>query len=1239
MTSPLVISNQTQITNILSKIGKQIVCQPFLVNDSSIIDYLSSFSDNIAHTTNDNHIICRLDGTYYKFIKPSEDIFLNTIDATDAAIQTQQNINAISNFQALKSVLGFSKEQIETLNINIIDKPTIVSKHSIFFMITYKNAKQYLDFVSCDSNGESCNFSNRGNYGLIHSGDKHYNSYFMQSIKLNQSTENCEFILCGIGYNNTPLMSADYKYQKPSMCCYSPDTNSIGIIPFKQTQSILGNTNTTLASAVITQEREYLYITPYTTVPENNKKYNTTNKITCNLPTRCIEEASKIRQTCIDEANESSDTETIGNTESSNAGSAEEISEDYDIVESDSPTIIQFTSDPSLLLDFGEGSSKSFDYLGNENGTSNKYNPALFGPTDPESFNGSITPSNNEVIGFKNMIDNSNVLVLHIKDSNTFPEECGTLIKQKVSCLMIINVEFNEKSVIDTLESIKLSCSKYANHCSIVLAKCSKTATYYWIRGIRWNHETVYQFGDIFNDIELCNKCPYPTFTELLYNNKSPLENANSSEYISKMSFNELVENQDTIIELFIQMSVLVHSNSFRLFKRNAMDLLKQKQEENEKEVRLKIKETQKSILETFLKEGIKSEDQQKKLASLKHIKKQNRSCVILNKLTHTILSITSEGTASSKAASKSLENSIREDKVKENIYLISNMTIEDIHEFLETIEQFVIAEINPHYMNEMLTEVSNNIFNKPKYQIASLHTKCAELDGFTVGALAQHIRDMDINHELKEGPMTIVCGESETNTSVPIPLLDIFSKLEDPRHFKWIERVNDIDIAKFRLILRRMIPESVNGRKLNIKASSQSLTYFLISMFISVSQSIKIKFSSIPTDNTSFTVIAMRNLLGTIFTMLASGSVPLSNMWKVLSHYPTHIPVIEPFDSDELWILQNLIDMFPYCKWESALPNFKKNTLTGITKLFAKYIITSELNKIGEEEKKQLAIKTTEIAKDLTTVWQWQKLVIISILKIKVKDNYDTDIVKHVGKYLLDNYPDINEDTISFNHKKSNSSNKLKIILKYMLVHGKVELNEKQLDTIRFIIAKRMHPYYYNLSKEERNYKFSNLSIKELCNEMRTLTKLENDKKGGPSNKYLNSWSFNYSSPTKDSVISQQDTFYKVKEIFTLECDKEMLDNRLEGGSKKIELEESSHICVKYPDIREEMWLSFNEPSKMIDFTKTHSLLEMVKIMEFVFPDQNVYSIMIDIAGILLDDYKDRTKAYSIILSKYKFS
>ena len=39
---------------------------------------------------------------------------------------------------------------------------------------------------------------------------------------------------------------------------------------------------------------------------------------------------------------------------------------------------------------------------------------------------------------------------------------------------------------------------------------------------------------------------------------------------------------------------------------------------------------------------------------------------------------------------------------------------------------------------------------------------------------------------------------------------------------------------------------------------------------------------------------------------------------------------------------------------------------------------------------------------------------------------------------------------------------------------------------------------------------------------------------------------------------------------------------------------------------------------------------------MEYIFPDQNVYDIIIDISGILLDNYKDRTTAYEIVVDKY---
>ena len=69
---------------------------------------------------------------------------------------------------------------------------------------------------------------------------------------------------------------------------------------------------------------------------------------------------------------------------------------------------------------------------------------------------------------------------------------------------------------------------------------------------------------------------------------------------------------------------------------------------------------------------------------------------------------------------------------------------------------------------------------------------------------------------------------------------------------------------------------------------------------------------------------------------------------------------------------------------------------------------------------------------------------------------------------------------------------------------------------------------------------------------------------------------------------------------------------------------------------MREELWVSYNDNLKMMKFIETHKLKDMVSIMEYIFPDQNVYDIIIDISGILLDNYKDRTTAYEIVVDKY---
>ena len=122
---------------------------------------------------------------------------------------------------------------------------------------------------------------------------------------------------------------------------------------------------------------------------------------------------------------------------------------------------------------------------------------------------------------------------------------------------------------------------------------------------------------------------------------------------------------------------------------------------------------------------------------------------------------------------------------------------------------------------------------------------------GFTVAALS--IQSGEIGHDL-EGILSLLCGENERLSSVPIAVLVQFSELPDPRYFKWVEEVNDPEVAKYRFY----DGGEVCNRTRNISPSSVHLTKFLIAMFISIAQSIKSRFSTLPTDETDFTVVAM---------------------------------------------------------------------------------------------------------------------------------------------------------------------------------------------------------------------------------------------------------------------------------------------------------------------------------------------------------------------------------------------
>ena len=78
-----------------------------------------------------------------------------------------------------------------------------------------------------------------------------------------------------------------------------------------------------------------------------------------------------------------------------------------------------------------------------------------------------------------------------------------------------------------------------------------------------------------------------------------------------------------------------------------------------------------------------------------------------------------------------------------------------------------------------------------------------------------------------------------------------------------------------------------------------------------------------------------------------------------------------------------------------------------------------------------------------------------------------------------------------------------------------------------------------------------------------------------------------------------------------------------------------------KFTDIRQKIWLTICDHTPLMTFITKNDIAEIIPILGNVFEDcdtNGVLNIIIDILDILLTNYKDRAKAYDIVVSKYKF-
>ena len=201
------------------------------------------------------------------------------------------------------------------------------------------------------------------------------------------------------------------------------------------------------------------------------------------------------------------------------------------------------------------------------------------------------------------------------------------------------------------------------------------------------------------------------------------------------------VRSEPELKELFVQIAICIPPKNFNKFKMIVIELLEKQQEEvttGSKKELFKLVSAQTM--------GDTSIETQKLIDKIRGDIRKYRVCSKMKNLKTTLLGITHDGGASSKAASKSFDATVRGDKTKSNYQSVNAMNVSEINEYLETIDRFIMGQIKPgHNLDTMLNEVASNSFIKPCDEIASLHSKCNELDGFTVSILSETIEQNNI--------------------------------------------------------------------------------------------------------------------------------------------------------------------------------------------------------------------------------------------------------------------------------------------------------------------------------------------------------------------------------------------------------------------------------------------------------------------------------------------------------------
>jgi hypothetical protein len=924
--------------------------------------------------------------------------------------------NMFSRVRAHSEKIGFAAGYELEIRTSAFEAAAVSGEDFQVFCLSYKLPSQgYFDLqVICDD-GKICAYNRKAEGGAVHTGDLHRDSVLLHGVRFPASREDApsRYQLCVVGYDYARL--ASFKDQVPTVVFVDPKERSLKLVPCSLAPSEIGDA-TAAVIAVLEFDPKAPVGGEWKVVPVNG----------------CVASGSRLNTGVMTgELRKAADrASSIFEARSEDMGVASPAGQEPPAACAPEPQGASSERDFEVCL-FAEGSlfdaassivpwcefttavrcGPGFDVGGRSlEGRPNL--PCWFGPIEKHCAANSKGVASAVPFSWASVragLEASALAVVLV--SRHWSHEIAPSVSWAASALFVL-VEDRPGRPEDSIMTFDRSATRMAGGCAIVLYRAI-TGRLLWYRGVLWDGflDRIPDFGE---DVTEAVEARIPSFVGLgglstqafpkvvraedrtIYGVGGGGDSAPAR--ASDVSIESAVANPEAFASACVQMSVCLPPAELKRATGTLMRLVNE-WEASAREEADALEGGGAASYSRALENALESRGSARLAGELVHKRRVLRRRVA--PLVASILGMESARGASSREGD--LKRANRRAAVEENVRAASDMTKREIVGAIESVEEWLVAEVERPAMESLFARVSRSGKLDCAPSMAP-HPTCLLLDGATVAALVEHSLENEGRHYLRHGAGVAIPSslQNPERSAVPFPM--VFSDVRDPHQLDWAALANsNKESAVWRIRLRQTLAD-VPGRQWGgIRASDRRLGLVVVHAVFGILERIAPSapgaIESLDPDDTVPRLA--RGLMGLALATMASGTRPLTPAYKILGACapgPMDLP-----DPEDAWVVAGIVRHAPVTRWPSA--GLERSCARLVATIVRRHLVDPVVSPLRERSKslkdseRQASVdETEEYLRFLGTTWHVLDRIVSGG---KASDEFDGEL-RPVGGRLL---------------------------------------------------------------------------------------------------------------------------------------------------------------------------------------------------------------------------------------------